>query len=146
MQPELHLNFLAIVVSVIAAFFVGYLWYGPLFGKMWAREMGFPEDYEPDGKTMARAMALQILGLTLIAYVLAHTGQVWRPSVWNAGVDEANWIYAAYSTFFTWLGFFVPVLLSNVAWKGESGRLFAINAAYYLVNLGVINAILAYWR
>lgn len=146
MQPELTLNYLAIGVSVIAAFFMGYLWYGPIFGKMWAREMGYTEDYQPDSKDMARAMILQVLGLLFISYVLAHTSQVWRPSVWNAGVDQSDWIYGAYSTFFTWIGFFIPVLFSNVAWEGKSWRLFSLNAAYYLVNLSVINMILVHWR
>ena len=32
MQPQIHLNWIAIVVAVIASFAVGGLWYGPLFG------------------------------------------------------------------------------------------------------------------
>ncbi|MCR9143721.1 MAG: DUF1761 domain-containing protein [bacterium] len=146
MQPELILNFAAMGLSVIAAFFVGYVWYGPLFGKLWAREMGHPADFAPEPREMMRGLALQILGLVLMTYVLAHTSQIWRPSVWNAGADQADWVYAAYSTFFTWIGFFIPVLLSNVAWEGKSWRLFALNAAYYAVILGLINTILSHWR
>lgn len=33
-------NWLAIVAAAVAAFVVGFLWYGPLFGKRWADAMG----------------------------------------------------------------------------------------------------------
>ena len=40
MQPEFSINFLAVVVCVVAGMPVGFLWFGPLFGKAWAAHMG----------------------------------------------------------------------------------------------------------
>ena len=31
----------AVLIAVVANFILGFLWYTPLFGKAWAKEMGF---------------------------------------------------------------------------------------------------------
>lgn len=40
--PALHINIPAILAAILAAMVLGFLWYGPLFGKAWAREMKLP--------------------------------------------------------------------------------------------------------
>lgn len=37
MMPMIHLSFTAILIATVLNFFVGFLWYGPLFGKAWAK-------------------------------------------------------------------------------------------------------------
>ena len=41
MLPTFTINYLAILACAIVAMPVGFLWFGPLFGKAWQREMGF---------------------------------------------------------------------------------------------------------
>jgi hypothetical protein len=146
MYIQIPVNYLAIIAAVIASFLFGWLWYGPLFGKKWTSLMNMPVDAKPDPKVMMRGMGLTLLGTFLTAYVLAHTAAVWRPSVWGVGADAASYLYGFYSGFFTWVGFFVPMLLGSVAWEGRSWRLFWLNAAYHFVNLQLIAMILAHWR
>ena len=38
------LNWLAILVATVAAFVLGGLWYGPLFGKAWMAALGKTEE------------------------------------------------------------------------------------------------------
>lgn len=146
MQPAIHLNWLAIGAAVIANIVIGFLWYGPLFGKAWMREMNLSPEHKPDPAVLKRAMAIMIVSAFLTAYVLAHTVAVWRPSTWNAGTDAANVIYGLSSAFFTWIGFFVPVLLAGVAWENKSWKLFGINAGYHFAALLAAAMILAHWR
>jgi hypothetical protein len=146
MYIQIHINFVAIAAAVVVSFIFGWLWYGPLFGKKWASLMNMPMDAKPDPRVMLRGMGLTLLGTFLTAYVLAHTAAVWRPSVWGVGADAASYLYGFYSGFFTWVGFFVPMLLGSVAWEGRSWRLFGLNAAYHFVNLQLIAMILAHWR
>ena len=146
MQPEIHPNYLAVLVCVAANFVLGFLWYGPLFGKSWAKEMKFPPDFKPATSQMMQAMALMVVGAFMTAFVLAHSVEVWRPSTWKAGADAAGWTYGFFSALFTWFGFFVPILLGGVAWEGKSWKLFGINAAYHFVSLQIIGAILTHWR
>lgn len=146
MQPQLHISLIAIVVAVVVSFLFGWLYHGPLFGKKWAQLMKMPMDHKPDTKFMLRSMALTILGTFLTTYVLAHSVEVWRPSVWGVGADGPSYLYGFFSGFFTWIGFYVPLLLGAVAWEGKSWSLFGLNAGYHFVNLQIIRMILAHWR
>ena len=146
MHPVIPVNYAAIAAAVVASFVLGWLWYGPLFGKTWARLMGMRMDAKPAPKVMFRGMALMIVGAFLTAYVLTHTTHVWRASVWGAGTDAPAYVYGFFSGFFTWIGFYVPMLLSQVAWENRGWALFGLNAAYHFVNLQVVAMILAHWR
>ncbi len=146
MQPAIVLNWYAILAAIASNVLIGFLWYGPLFGKAWAREMKFPPDFKPAPGAMRRSMILMVIGAFLTAYVLAHSGQVWRASVWGAGADGPDALYGFYSAFFTWSGFIVPILLGGVAWEGKSWKLFGINAGYQFAALLAMGMILAFWR
>jgi hypothetical protein len=40
---EIKVNVLAILVAVVVNFILGFIWYTPLFGKIWGKEMSpFP--------------------------------------------------------------------------------------------------------
>ena len=146
MHPQIHINFIAVIAAVVVSVLFGWLWHGPLFGKTWAKLMKMRMDQKPDPKVMMRGMGLMVLGTFLTAYVLAHATEVWRPSVWGVGADGPSYLYGFFSGFFTWIGYFIPMLLGAVAWEGKSWRLFGLNAAYIFLNLQIIAMILAYWR
>jgi hypothetical protein len=143
MNPQIHLNFLGIFLAVVASFVFGWLWYGPIFGKIWSRLMNFPDDMKPSVQMMIKSMVINLFGTFLTAYVLIHSIQVWRPSVWGIGLDDAAYMYGFMGGFFTWLGFYVPKLLNSVAWEMRSWKLFFLNAAYHFIDLQIIGVILA---
>ena len=89
-HPAIVLNWGAMVAAMIGCFVFGGLWYGPIAGKAWAKAMSFPSNFQPKPGEMKRAFAIQIVGLFLTVYVLAHTSQVWRPSVWGENVGMAG--------------------------------------------------------
>lgn len=146
MQPQIHLNWLAIAVSVVASFLVGGLWYGPLFGKAWKKEMGVPPDGKPTGAMMGKSLGLNLVGTFLTAFVLAHDVVGWRPSTWNAGADASPAVYGFFAGFFTWIGFAVPIHLNGVSFEGKSWKLFFINVAFLFVSFQIIGMILSFWR
>jgi len=39
-----EINWLAVILAAISAFLIGCLWYEPLFGRAWMREVGFEEE------------------------------------------------------------------------------------------------------
>jgi hypothetical protein len=146
MHPEIHLNYWAVLAAVAASFVFGWIWHGPLFGKLWVRLMKLPANFQPTPKAMLRSMALGVFGTVLTAYVLTYTGAIWRASVWGVGTDAEFYFYGFMAGFFTWLGFYVPLFLNAVAWEGRSWGLFGLNVAYHFFNLQIIAMILAYWR
>jgi len=124
MQPDIHLNGFAILTALAADMALGFLWFGPLFGKAWATEMKMSMDKKPPRVSWSRRWTLQAVGTLLTVWVLAHEVQVWRPSVWGVGPDGANLRYGFFSGFSVWLDINVPPLLGQTTWEREVTEAF----------------------
>ena len=145
MMPAMSINYLAVLVCAVVAMPVGFLWFGPLFGKTWARHMGFANMQDNSG-SMGQAMAIFFVSNLLIAFVLAHAIEAWQASSWGLAPDAAPWIYAVNAGFFNWLGFFLPLQMNRVAWEMKSWGLVLINASFDLTRLILFGIILSYWQ
>jgi len=132
-------NFLAVLVAAIAATVVGFLWYGPLFGKQWSELMGFtPEKMaEMKKKGMTGTYVTTFIAALIMAYVLSNSIAA-RPLLTTLG---SLWL-----TFWIWLGFVATVLIGMVLWEGKPVKLYLIISLYYLVSLFVMGLILVSWR
>jgi hypothetical protein len=142
-MPNITLNFTAILLSVLAIFFLGFLWYSVLFAKAWLAEMRMTKADEPTGAALAKSLFINVLGAFLLSFVLANNIGAWDPVSWGqpalSGATLGRILSAAG---FTWLGFVVPVLLQSVAWEKRSWKLLFINAGYQLTALLVASSIL----
>ena len=144
MEPNIHINAVAIIIAVVANFVLGFVWYTPLFGKAWGKEMGFDTNVKPPASAMVKGMIFMVIGNFLMAWVFAHNMAVWNPVTW--GLAPSAMSLAANATMaavFTWLGFFLPQDLGRVAWEMKSWKLFFINTGYHLASLFVVAMILA---
>lgn len=146
MQPDLHINYLAIALAVAAKALLGTLWYGPLFGRLRDRELGRAPGAPLPAPALLRARVLRLAGMALTVYVLALAVAVIHPSAWGAGVDGPAAGYGFVAALFIWLGFYVPPLFARVAWEAASWRMLRVHALYHLVALQVAAQILAHWR
>lgn len=133
MNMEL-MTYVSILVSAIAMFAVGALWYTVLFGKLWQKLMKFSAD---DMKHMPlsamQAMVFGFLSSLVTAYVLNMFVYMW------SAVDMGS---ALSLGFFVWLGFTGPVALHTLLWDGKPLKLFLINAGHLLVAVCVGSYIL----
>ncbi|HEX8059743.1 MAG TPA: DUF1761 domain-containing protein [Cyclobacteriaceae bacterium] len=126
----LHVNYLAIVIATVANFFFGFLWYTPLFGKAWAKELGITVTGKPPAGALAKGLIMNLIGNFLMAYVFAHNNAAWS---FVPGMDQmSDGSIIMSSAIFTWLGFYVPTDLNTVAWENRSWKFFAINTFYHL--------------
>jgi len=137
---------MAILAAMVISFFLGGLWYGPLFGKAWYKEVKFDEQNKPDKTAFVKAAILNLIGTFLTAYITTHISTVWRPSTWNAGADSPSWQYGFYAAFFVWIGYYLPEFLTRIGFEKQSLRLFAINAGYTFLNLQIVAMIVSAWR
>lgn len=144
MEPNIELNYLAIGIAVVANFILGFIWYTPLFGKVWAREMGFAPDMKPPAGAIAKGMVLMIIGNFLMAWVFAHNIAAWNPATWghtpSPEMNDAGMATAA--AIFTWLGFYLPQDFGIVTWRMKSWKLFFIDTSYHLLSLLLVAFIL----
>jgi hypothetical protein len=145
MEPNIQLNFVAIIIAVVAHFVLGFIWYTPLFGKVWAKENGFNMDQKPPTSVFVKGMVLNLIGNFFFAYVFYHNMAVWNPVTWGLAPSASSPAATAMmAAIFTWLGFFVPVDINTVAWEMKSWKLFFINTGYHLLSLIVVAMILAH--
>ncbi len=139
---EMHVNMMAILVAVVANFIFGFVWYTPLFGKAWAKEMGFDTSVKPPAGAMIKGMSFMVIGNFLMAYVFAHNMMAWT---YVPGANEmSSTVVIMNSAIFTWLGFYLPIDLGTVAWESKSWKLFGINTGYHLLMLVIAAVILTY--
>lgn len=146
-MENIHINMLAVIIAVVANFILGFLWYTPLFGKIWGAEMGFKMDEKPPGSELAKGMIFMVIGNFFMAYVFAHNITVWDPQTWGqpaSGMSPAT--NAMTAAFFTWLGFYFPGDLGSTAWERKSWKLFFINTGYHFVSLLVVAIILTHMK
>lgn len=141
---ELKINMMAVLVTVVANFVLGFIWYTPLFGKAWGKEMGYPDDMKPDNSLMIKGMLFMVIGNFFFAWVLAHNIGAWS---FVPGMEDMSIISQIMSTaVFTWLGFYLPGELGATVWEKKSWKLFAINTSYHLAGLLLAATILTFWK
>jgi hypothetical protein len=111
------LNYLAILIASVAQFVIGFIWYAPLFGKLWGRIHGFDQLPKEVQMQMMKGMApfygLQFF-VTIVTTVVLAIFIAYQPE-WNA--------YAMAGFF--WLGFVVPTQVSSVIFGGTEGKWIA---------------------
>jgi hypothetical protein len=132
------INYWAVLVAAIVAMVLGFIWYGPLFGKKWAELSGLPMDAMK--KPQASKMVIMVIGTLLMSWVLAHAVIFANAYLNTSGVSSGLMV-----GFLNWLGFVAPVTLGVVLWEGKSWKLWWINSGYYLVELCLMAVILAVW-
>lgn len=140
------INYLAVLVSAIVMFLLGWAWYGPLFGKKWTTLMGWSPDEiarrmaEGGRSKMMRNFGFIAVGSLIMAFVLDHALIYADAYMQWSGITSGLAV-----GFLNWLGFIAPVTMGSVLWDGKSWSLWMLNAGYYLVGLCLMGMILAAW-
>jgi hypothetical protein len=127
-------NFLAILVSALAGFALGALWYGPLFGAVWMRESGMSPE-----KTRAMNVA-KVYGTVLLLNLIA-AGSL----AMFIGAD-ATWRFGLFAGFMAGLTFVATALGVIYLFEARSLRLWLINAGYQTVIFSIMGTILGAWH
>jgi len=136
----MEVNYVAILVAGIAAMVVGFVYYGPLFGKAWMKIIGATSEHaqsEQAKKEMLIVTVLQFIVVLFEIYVLAHFIQGWGEA---SGIETAVWLY---------LGFVVPTVAASVMWTLHPTKtkfqIFALQAGHHLITLLLAAYILQMW-
>src|SRR5437870_682345 len=111
---------------------IGFLWYGPVFGKAWMAL---------SGRGMGEgASAGPLYALTALAAVVEAIALNWF-------INETGWTSGAGGALiglFAALGFVATAFFSQVLFSGQSPRLYAINAGYQVFLAIVMGAIIGF--
>lgn len=125
----MELNWLAIVLAALASFPLGFVWYGPLFGKAWAAEVGMTDEKAKSGNPAVVFGGAFVLALIQASTFALFLGPVTNPEAALYGLTAGLcWVGAAFG---------VQYLFERKSWK-----LMSINAGYNAVAFTLIGAII----
>lgn len=126
-------NWLSVVVATLAAFVVGGVWYGPLFGRGWMKANGYTEE-----SLARRNTAVVFGGSLLVSFVAAVMLEFFIGSDATVG-------FGALAGALAGIGWVATLTGVQYLFEMRSASLFGINAGYSVVTLAVMGAILGAW-
>lgn len=110
----MELNIVGIIAATVAQFIFGFIWYGPVFGKIWGQIHGFDKlSKEVQQKLMKEMGPFYILQVvvtvvtTVVLSVMLSSLPSWNPYI-LAGL--------------LWLGFVLPTQVSAVVFGGTEKK------------------------
>lgn len=134
-----NVNIWAVLVSAVAAWGFGSLWYSPImFGKKWQRELDYSDEYLKKGNLAV------IFGGSFLLMVVMALGMSFLINL--HGENTIDWlegmIHGLYlAAFFVTMGTGI-----NYLYQRKTIKLFIIDGFYLTAILMIMGAIIGAWR
>lgn len=131
-QEKLKLNYWAVVVTGVAAFFLSIIWYSPLFfGKFWEQYRNVPNPNIPQW-TMAFVPLRELIASFVLAKLIVR-------------LNVTNWKETAKLMLLLWLAFHAVGMAGAILWDNMQWQLGAIHAGDWLMKMLFMGIILTQW-
>lgn len=131
-------NYLAILVAALVNMAVGFVWYGPLFGKTWMKLVGISkEDIAAQKSKLPMLYGGMFLVTLIFVYVMAHFVQI-------GGAATA--VDGSLIGFWAWFGFVATTSLGGYTFSGRPLKLWKLENGHHLINFLITGALLAVWQ
>lgn len=130
------INFLAVGVAAIAAFFVSFAWYS-VFGSAMAELVPSASETTTAARPPLWQIALELVRSLLVGTVVAGLA---------VGIGVDTWTGGLLLGLALWVGFPAVLLAGSVLWDKVPVRLAAIHAGDWLVKLLLITTIVSVWQ
>jgi hypothetical protein len=131
--PEI--NYLAVLISALAFFVLGSLWYSPvLFANAWMKELSFTRESMAGGN-MFKTFGLSFLLMLIMAFNLAAfigNGQGFQFGMTAGALTGIGWVALAIGI--------------NYLYERKSFRIWLINAGYMAIGFTIMGAIIGAWQ
>jgi hypothetical protein len=126
----------AILVAALAAWILGALWYGPLFGNAWMNGIGKTKEEVQRDYTPLKIL-YAFIGYFIAGYGIARLLSFTDGSTWLDGVHIAV-LGAVCLVIF-------PMSVAELM-EHRTPKLLLINAGYVIVTFAITGAIVGAWR
>lgn len=130
-------DYLGVLVAALAAFAVGALWYGPLFGRQWRSLMHISDGPMPEQwMSMKSAMTGGFIATLVLVYVLAV---LMHQFVITSAMQAISFGLTIA------IGFVATTMANTVFYERRPWALYLINVSHYVVAIIVAALVLFYW-
>ncbi len=134
-----HVNYVAVAVCTVIAFFLGSLWFSFLFSKIWVQELSLHNVIiqAPSQRKLFMNMSLTILkefvtSLALACLVVMTESRTVQSGLLLGSIVAFGFIATAIGLVFTW--------------ENRSMKLFLIDAGYQMIAVVLLAVILSVWH
>ena len=144
-MDQLNIKWLALVVAAIAPLAVGAIYYGPLFGKVWQKEVGITDEHLKAGNYA------KIFGLSLIfAFFIAIT--LWIQVMLGGAPGEEHGA-SPYLTFkhgalhgsMIGILLILPIIGTIALYERKSFRYVLLTVGYWTISMAIMGGIINAW-
>jgi hypothetical protein len=134
-----HINIWAILACGVASLVIGFIWYGPLFGKAWAGYTGWTEEKVKSipASRMARTYILTLAAALVTAFVL----DIFAWALGSSGITAGLFL-----GLLTGVGFSVMAFATTHLFEHKPLGLWLIVSGYQVVYTVVAAVIITAWR
>ncbi|NVN96168.1 MAG: DUF1761 domain-containing protein [Bacteroidetes bacterium] len=134
------INLIAVCIATVAAFVLGFLFHGPIAGKLWMKLANI----HPTGNEKFKDMIPQMLWNLLVQFVTAFVMAVIYFFVSSSPYLAEKGIWGGIVlAILLWLGFLVTSSSIEVIWMGRSFKLWLFEAVSSFIVMITMGAIIA---
>ena len=126
------MNYLAVLVATIAVMVLGYIYYGPIFGKLWRKI----NNIKKEKKNMTKELGLGFVKFLITAYVFALFLDWLNPTDIAGALIIGFWI---------WFGFVITDSFSSIIWGKRKVKGWLLDIGYPALSFLIMTLILFYW-
>lgn len=145
-MENVNINWIALVVAALSTLVVGFLWYGPLFGKAWMKETGMTEEKAKQG-SMPLRLGLSVV-LAFVAVVFIYMTSVVTGGEPNDPHGQEKFLTFGHGVahgIVVSLFIVLPALVTNAMYEQKSFKYMLINVGYWVVSFAIMGGIVNAW-
>ena len=162
---DFALNWYLILATALVPLIVGFVWYGPLFGKLWMQEAGITEE-SMKGSNMALIFGISLVfgvflavGLTPIvihqmgvfsvlqspdaAVSGSPTQLFFKDFMTNYGTNFRTFKHGAFHGTLSGLLLFLPILGTNALYERKSWKYIFLNVGFWMVCAAIMGGLIS---
>lgn len=136
-------NLLAVLVAAVVAFVIGFLFHGPVFGKLWMKLAKITPTGNEKFSDMYGQMFMNLVANLITAYVIAVLVNLANGSTYL--IDKSLACVGMTVATLGWMGFTIIATSMDPIWMKTSWKLWAFEAISSLACVLAMGAIVGSW-
>ena len=161
----MEMNFLIFFLAALVPLITGFVWYGPLFGNAWMKELGFTKESLEGGNMLLIFGLTYVFGLFISLFLMPatihqmgvystlagepgfaeETGEAFgffQDFLANYGDRFRTFKHGAFHGVLSGVFLALPLVAINALFERRSFKYIAIHAGYWVITLAIMGGII----
>lgn len=135
----ISISFIGIIVAAIASFVLGFLFHGPISGKLWMKLANI----HPTGKEKMSDMYGQMFWNLIVNIITATVMSIIFSLIFSSSIiGPATICKGALMGILFWFGFLVTSSAIEVIWMGRNYKLWIFESICSMISMAVMGTII----